>query len=79
MARKKSVWVDKGYVSAERQKELLWCGRSWFVMRKAPSSGILSETDKRGQLFTPIFLLPRNGILNGDRAIEDQNFRKLRV
>ena len=43
----KSVWADKGYVSEERRKEFLGRGRSWCVMRKAPSGGKLSEVDKR--------------------------------
>ena len=43
----KSVWADKGCASEERSKEFLGRGRSWRVMRKAPSGGKLSEVDKR--------------------------------
>ena len=43
----KSVWADKGYVSEERRKKFLRRGRSWCVMRKAPSGGKLSDVDKR--------------------------------
>ena len=43
----KSVWADKGCASAERREEFLGRGRSWCVMRKAPSGGKLSDVDKR--------------------------------
>ena len=43
----KSVWADKGYVSEERRKKFMRRGRSWCVMRKAPSGGKLSDVDKR--------------------------------
>ena len=43
----KSVRADKGCASAERRKEFPGRGRSWRVMRKAPSGGKLSEVDKR--------------------------------
>ncbi len=45
-----SVWVDKGYVSAEREAAFNGPGRFWGVMRKAPKGGKLhpiAETTNR--------------------------------
>ena len=55
------VWVDKGYVSAEREAACRAPSKVWGVMRKAPNGGELHPVDEqinciiamvRAQLFT---------------------------
>jgi transposase, IS5 family len=43
----KSVWADKGYVSAEREAAFKGPGKVWGVMRKAPKGGQLHPLDER--------------------------------
>lgn len=43
----KSVWADKGYVSAEREAAFTKDGKVWGVMRKAPKGGQLHALDER--------------------------------
>lgn len=42
----KSVWADKGYVSAEREAAFSKDGKVWGVMRKAPKGGKLDPIDE---------------------------------
>ena len=42
-----SVWVDKGYVSAEREAAFKGPGKVWGVMRKAPKGSKLHPVDER--------------------------------
>jgi len=42
----KSVWADKGYVSAEREAAFSTEGKVWGVMRKAPKGGHLDPIDE---------------------------------
>ena len=42
----KSVWADKGYVSAKREATFGQDGKVWGVMRKAPKGGKLAPIDE---------------------------------
>ena len=42
----KSVWADKGYISAEREAAFSEDGKVWGVMRKAPKGGQLDPIDE---------------------------------
>ena len=42
----RSVWADKGYVSAEREAAFGKVGKVWGVMRKAPKGGKLDQIDE---------------------------------
>lgn len=43
----RSVWADKGYVSAAREAAFSKGGKFWGVMRKAPKGGALHPIDAR--------------------------------
>ncbi|RBI68396.1 IS5 family transposase [Roseovarius sp. TE539] len=43
----RSVWADKGYVSAEREAAFTGPGKVWGVMRKAPKGSDLHPIDAR--------------------------------
>jgi len=45
--RERSVWADKGYVSASREAAFSGPGKFWGVMRKAPKGGKLDPIDER--------------------------------
>jgi IS5 family transposase len=42
----RSIWADKGYVSAEREAAFTKDGKVWGVMRKAPKGGALDPIDE---------------------------------
>ncbi|WP_233489043.1 IS5 family transposase [Rhodovulum sp. 12E13] len=42
----RSVWADKGYVSATREAAFSGPGKFWGVMRKAPKGGALHPVDE---------------------------------
>ena len=42
----RSIWADKGYVSAEREATFIKDGKVWGVMRKAPKGDALDPIDE---------------------------------
>lgn len=59
----KSVWADKGYISAEREAAFCEDGKVWGVMRKAPKGG--SSTRSTGS--SP-WRTPRSKIRSGSSS-----------
>lgn len=54
----KSVWADKGYVTAEREAAFSKDGKVWGVMRKAPKAASSTQSTRRSTESLPWWSTP---------------------